>query len=105
MLGKHLRKFRSHLLYWAEAVGLEKSQDSSGKSLQCCKGSGDLVGIMAEIIDHRDLMLGSDDIEPARKALKCFDCRNGLSDRHSDSAAGRYRRERIGDIVPTGHLQ
>ena len=60
---------------------------------------------MTEIIDHRDLMFGSHDIEPARKAPKCLDCCDGLSDRHSDSAAGRYRRERIRDIVPTGHLQ
>src|SRR3546814_10649680 len=61
-----LGQFRAHLPQGAIAVRLEEGDDAARMRLERRQRRRDLVGIVAEVIDHRNpRRRGSDDIETA----------------------------------------
>ena len=49
------REFRAHLAQGAVAVRLKERDDAAGVSFQRVECRGDLVRVVAEIVDYRDI--------------------------------------------------
>ena len=52
----------------AVAVRLEEEQQPAGEGVEGAQGGGDLVGIVPEIVDHRDAVRLADLFEAAAQA-------------------------------------
>ena len=77
-VSKYVSKFRAHDADGAVTMGLEKGDDAPGKGLQRRKRCGNLVGVMAKIIDDHDVIGSANNIKAAGKTAEAFHAADGL---------------------------
>jgi len=64
--GEGLRQFCAHLPQGTVAVGLKEGEDAARMGFECFERGGDLIGIVAEIVDDGDARrAGAGDVEAA----------------------------------------
>ena len=81
---------------------LKEGDDPAREGFECCKRCGNLVRVVAEIVDDRDVVGGADNVEAAGKAVETFYRANGLRDGHAERGRGGDGGKSVGDIVATG---
>ena len=104
-VSKYASKFRAHDADGAVTMWLEKGDDAPGKGLQRRKRCGNLVRVMAKIIDDGDVIGGANNIKAAGKTAEAFHAANGLLKRDTKRNASGDSGKRVGDIVPAGDNQ
>ena len=69
------------------------------------EGRGDLVGVVGEVVDHRDAARAAHGFEAAADAGEARERRRGTVERDAAGPGGGERGHRVGDVVPPGHLE
>ncbi len=69
------------------------------------EGGGDLVGVVAEIVDDGDSGAGADDLETPPKPFEAAERLGRRAERNSGGAGGGESGEGVGDIVAARDLQ
>ena len=93
----------AHQSQRAEAVRLEHDQQTAWEGVQRVERGGDLIGVVAEIVDDGDATRFADDFEAPFRAGKALERLSCLRKRQTVRAGGGYRGERVGDIVLAWH--
>jgi hypothetical protein len=86
-------------------VRLEEQQQPPRKGVEGAQGGGDLVGIVPEIVDHRDAAGLADFLEAAAQAFKAAQHFGGGGKGNADGSDRRDCRQRIRGIVVAGYLK
>ena len=82
LAGERPRQFMTHLAQGAVAVRLEESDDSSWMRLQGAQRGAAFLGVMAEVVDHRDARrVGADHVEAASETLETGERGNRIGGR------------------------
>jgi hypothetical protein len=106
LAGEDIGQFVPHLAQGAIAVRLKERDDTAGMRLERRQRRGHLVGVVAEIVDHRDAGRGgADDVEAPREARERGERGHRLAHRHAGGAGGGDCGQRIGEVVASGDLQ
>ena len=92
----------AHLGERAVAVRLEHDQQPPGLRGQRGERRGDLVGVVAEIVDHGDAAGGADGLEPALEPGEARQRGDGLVERQAERVDRAERGERVQGVVAAG---